>query len=94
MIRQETLLVTLVQLVDRLPLPSQAKVQGRGRPSVYSDRVFVKALVIMIVRHLRTVLELLAVLEQPTDEMETLSSLLCEQGHFLSRRTWERRIAS
>lgn len=92
MIRQETLLVMLVQLVDRLVPPSQAKVRGRGRPSVYSDRLFVKALVIMIVRHLRTVHELLAVLEQPTAEMQTLRVLLCEEGRFPSRRTWERRF--
>lgn len=92
MIRQETLLVTLVQLIDRLPATSQAKVRGRGRPSTYSDRLFLKALVIMIVRHLRTVHELLAVLEQPTAEMQTLRTLLCEQERFPSRRTWERRL--
>jgi Transposase DDE domain len=51
-----------------------------------------KALVIMIVRHLHTVHELLAVLEQPTLEMHTLGSLLIEQGQYPSRRTWERRL--
>jgi Transposase DDE domain len=92
MIRQDSLLVTLVRLVDRIPTPCQAKKRGRGRPTVYSDRLFLKALVIMIVRHLRTVHELLAVLEQPTTEMETLHSLLWEDARFPSRRTWERRL--
>jgi len=46
----------------------------------------------MIVRHLHTVHELLAVLAQPTVEMQQLRSLLNEQGRFPSRRTWERRL--
>jgi Transposase DDE domain len=92
MIRQDSLLVTLVQLIDRVPAPTQAKKRRRGRPIVYSEHLFLKALVIMIVRHLRTVHELLAVLHQPTVEMETLRSLLCEGESFPSRRTWERRL--
>ena len=92
MIRQASLLVTLVCLVDRIPSPCQAKKRGRGRPTFSSDRLFMKALVIMIVRHLRTVHELLAVLEQPTTEMQTLRWLLCEGACFPSRRTWERRF--
>jgi hypothetical protein len=39
-----------------------------------------KALVIMIVRHLRKVHELLTVSEQPTPEMQTLSALLTVNG--------------
>ncbi len=59
MIGQVPLLVMLVQLVDRLPpLPPPPK-RGRGRPKVYTDHLFLKALVIMIVRHLHTVHELL-----------------------------------
>jgi hypothetical protein len=92
MIRQDFLLVTLVQLVDQIPIPPQPKKRRRGRPPSYSDRLFLKALVIMIIRHLRTVHELLAVLAQPTAEMETLRCLLCEGGHFPTRRTWERRF--
>ncbi len=53
-----------------------------------------KALVIMIVRHLHTVHELLAVLAQPTPEMQVLRILLTEQGKFPARRTWERRLAA
>src|SRR2546423_9576817 len=92
MVPQDSLLVILVQLVDRLPMPSQPSKRGRGHPVVYTDRLFLKALVIMIVRHLHKVNELLSVLAQPTAEMVMLRALLHEQGRFPSRRTWERRL--
>lgn len=92
MIAQETLLVILVKLVDRIPMPPPPAQRGRGRPKVYSDRLFLKALVIMIVRHLHKVHELLMVLEEPTPEMQTLRALLTENGRYPSRRTWERRL--
>src|SRR5438270_6073732 len=92
MVSQDSLLVTLVQLVDRLPMPQLPTKRGRGHPKVYPDRLFLKALVIMIVRHLHTVHELLGVLAQPTAEMTVLRQLLTEQGFFPSRRTWERRL--
>ncbi len=57
MVSQDSLLVTLVKLVDRLPQPVLPMKQGRGHHKVYSDRLPLKALVIMIVRHLRTVHE-------------------------------------
>lgn len=66
MISQDSLLVTFVKLVDRLPMPIPPQKRGRGGPLVYPDRVFLKALVIMIVRHLHTVHELLSVLAQAT----------------------------
>ncbi len=47
-------LVTLVELVDRLPLAATTPT-ARGRPQVYSDRLVLKALVIMIVKRLPTV---------------------------------------
>lgn len=92
MILQEPLLVTLVRLVDRLPVPPPPPKRSRGRIPFYSDRLFLKALVIMIVRHLHRVHELLTVLEQPTAEMEALRSLLTQDGRYPSRRTWERRL--
>jgi hypothetical protein len=92
MVSQDTFLVTLVKLVDRLPMPASPAKRGRGHPKVYPDRLFLKALVVMIVRHLHTVHELLAVLAQPTAEMQHLRSLLNEQERFPSRRTWERRL--
>lgn len=90
MIPHDSVLVTFVKLVDCLPMPALPTKRGRGHPKVYSDRLFLKALVIMIVRHLHKVNELPSVLAQPTAEMATLRALLHEQGNFPSRRTWER----
>jgi hypothetical protein len=92
MIGQVSLLVMLVKLIDQMPLPSPPTKRGRGRPKVYTDRLFLKALVIMIGRHVHTVHELLTVLAQPTLEMQELRTLLTEQGTFPARRTWERRL--
>ena len=93
MIVQATLLVTLVLLVDRIPMPPQPPAKRkRGHPKVYSDRLFLKALVIMIVRHLHKVNELLTVLAQSTSEMQSLRCLLTENGRYPARRTWERRL--
>jgi hypothetical protein len=92
MVSQDSLLVTLVQLIDRLPMSMSPQKRGRGHPKVYTDRLFLKALVIMIIRHLHTVHELLSVLAQPTEEMRRLREGLCEQGRFPARRTWERRL--
>ena len=91
MIEQECVLVTLVQLVDRLP-KQPPRPRKRGRPCTYADQLFIKAVVIMIVRHLHTVHELLSVLAQPTAEMHALRQLLTVNGQFPSRRTWERRL--
>ena len=60
MILQESLLVSLVRLVDGIPTPTPRR--ARGRPAFYPDRLFLKALVIMIVRHLHKLHELLSVL--------------------------------
>src|SRR5437588_12057370 len=92
MVSQDSLLVTLVKLVDRVPMPAPPSKRGRGHPIVYTDRLFLKALVIMIVRHLHKVNELLSVLAQPTAEMAMVRALVHEQGSFPSRRTWERRL--
>jgi hypothetical protein len=84
-------LVALVALVDQIPLPPPQPPR-RGRRRIYSDRLFLKALVIMIVRRLPKVHLLLAVLDEPTPEMQHLRSLLTEQGRYPTRRTWERRL--
>jgi hypothetical protein len=94
MVGQPSLLVTLVLLVDRLPQPPPLRKRGPGRPKVYADPLVLKALVIMIIRHLHTVHELLAVLDQPTAEMHTLRALLTQAGRSPSRRTWDRRLAA
>jgi hypothetical protein len=92
MILEASLLVTLVKLVDRLPRPPSPAQRPRGRPRLYPDRLFLKALVIMILRHLHTPHELRSVLDQPTAEMHLLRSLLTVDGRPPSRWTWERRL--
>ena len=91
MIPQESMLVVLVKLLDRIPTPPVGPAQ-RGRPITYPEKLFLKALVIMIVKHLQRVHELLSVLQEPTFEMEQLRNLLTEHGRYPSRRTWERRL--
>lgn len=91
MIAPEPLLVTLIKLIDRIPTPPPEK-RRRGRPNFYADRRCLKALVMMIARHVHTIHELLSALEQPTPEMQALRALLTEQGRSPPRRTWERRL--
>jgi hypothetical protein len=90
MIPLESLLVTLVKLVDSIPVPPQPAKRPRGRPKVYSDRLFLKALIIMLVRHLHNVHALLAVLAEPTAEMVLLRALLTGNysGRCGSRHAW------
>jgi hypothetical protein len=58
----------------------------------YSDRLFLKALIIMIVKRLHKVHGLLAILDEPTPEMSSVRQLLEEDGRFPCRRTLERRL--
>ncbi len=92
MVPESSVLVALILLVDRLPEPPRRTPRRRGRPPTYSDRLFLKALVIMIVKHLAQVHTLLAMLDQPTPEMRRLRELLTEGGKYPTRRTWERRL--
>src|SRR4249919_30253 len=92
MVPDESVLVTLVRLIDRIPCPPSAP--RRGRPVIYSERLFLKALVIMVLKRLPSVHALLAVLDQPTPEMVRLRGLLTEDGRFPTRRTWDRRLAA
>lgn len=95
MIPDDTLLVSLIQLIDQIPLPPKPpQKRGRGRTQTYSNRLFLKALLIMIVRQLTKVNELVMVLQEPTAEMQRLRQLLCENEHYPSRRTFERRLAA
>jgi hypothetical protein len=74
------------------PEPTQRK---RGHPKIYPDRLFLKALVIMIIQRVHTPSGLLAILTQPTAEMQALRrELSLADGRFACRRTWERRLAS
>jgi hypothetical protein len=93
MVPETSPLVLLIALIDRIPLPPPPR-RGRGRPKVYPDRLFLKALVIMIVKRLPKVHSLLAVLDQPTPEMRRLRALLTEGDRFPTRRTFDRRLAA
>ena len=92
MIADGSLLVALLEVVARIPLPPPPP-QGRGRPVVYADRLFLQGLVIMIVRRLETVSLLVAVLHAPTEEMARVRALRAVDGRLPQRRTWERRLA-
>jgi len=91
MIPQESLLVVLVKMIDLIPTPPSGPAE-RGRPITYPEKLFLKALLIMIVKHLHKVHELLSVLNEPTFEIQQLRSLLTENGRYPTRRTWERRL--
>lgn len=65
MLSRGPLLVALVKLVDRLPVPEAPRKHARGCPKVYTDRVISKALV--IIRRLYSAYSLLAFLDQDTD---------------------------
>ena len=90
-IHDTPLLVRLMTLIDDIPLPSVAP-RGRGHPRVYEDRLFLKALVVMVVRRLPTVHGLLAVLAEP--EMAPVRATLTVGGRYPARRTWERRLGA
>jgi Transposase DDE domain len=93
MISSDSILVSLVRLVDAVPFPSPPSQRQRGRQPTYSDRLMVKALVIMIIRRLHTAWALLAFLQQGDPVVEQLRPLLTEHGRLPSRRTWDRRLA-
>jgi hypothetical protein len=94
MMLSDSLLVSLVKMIDRIPMPPPPPKRGRGRPVIYSDRLMLKALVIMIIRHLYTAWALLRFLDQAEPLVQQLRGLLTdERGRHPSRRTWERRLA-
>ena len=95
MVPQDSLLVVLVGLVDLIPVPPEPRERKRGRRKTYPDRLFWKALVIMIVRQVHTPSGFLAILGQTTPDMQVLrQALSLPDGRFPCRRTWERRLAA
>ncbi|MCI0564060.1 MAG: transposase [Nitrososphaera sp.] len=91
MIPQESMLIVLVKMIDRIPTPAIGPAKP-GRPRTYPEKLFLKALLIMIVKHLHKVHELLSVLNEPTLEIQQLRGLLTEHERYPTRRTWERRL--
>jgi hypothetical protein len=77
MITQDSVLVQLLRLVDRIATPPPPPCRPRGQPYFYSEKLFIKALVVMIVRHLYTVHELLVVLEEPTHKRCAWCGICC-----------------
>lgn len=76
-------------LLDRLALAQTPA--RRGRPVRYDERVFLKGVVLLVVRQLPSVQALLALLDEP--ELAALRAELVDaHGRFPSRRTWERRL--
>ena len=65
-----------------------------GRQEFYSDKLFVKALIVMIIRRLYTAYALLNFLEQADPVAQQVRLLLTEHGRFPTRRTWDRRFAT
>ncbi|WP_346925511.1 transposase [uncultured Arthrobacter sp.] len=95
MVPQDSLLVILVGLIDLIPEPPEPARRKRGRPKTYSERLFLKALVVMIIQQVHTPSGLLAILAQPTAEMQVLRrELSLPDGRLACRRTWERRLAA
>jgi len=94
MISGGSLLVSLVCLVEHLPVPPSPVRRKRGRPQTYADRLLMKALVVMIIRRLPTAWALRAFLHQEDPVVQQLRALLTEEGRFPTRRTWERRLAA
>ena len=90
MISATPLLSKLILLVDLIPQPPPPEKRKRGRPQTYNDTLFLKVLIIMIIKRLHKVGEVLAVLDQP--DMAHLRVLLTHNGRYPSRRTWERRL--
>jgi hypothetical protein len=90
MVADTAVLVALLGLVDCIPMPAEPA--RRGRRKFYPDRLFLKALVIMIVKRLPKVHSVLAVLAEPG--MVGVRALLTEDGRYPHRRTFERRLTA
>lgn len=95
MLHNQPPLVILLELVELFfaltPIPAPAA--HRGRPVVYSEAMIVKALVVMIVRNLKSPYALDIYLQTETESVWQLRLFLTTpEGHLPTRRTWERRL--
>jgi hypothetical protein len=92
MLAERRILVSLLSLVEHLPSPPLPQKHQRGRQDTYSDKLFIKALIVMIIRRLYSAYALLDFLAQPDPLAQAVRALLTQDGRFPSRRTWERRF--
>ena len=88
MLIRGSLLVSFLWLVEQLPTPPPPAKRQRGRQETYADKLFVKALIVMIIRRLYTAYALLSFLEQADPIAQQIRPLLTEHGRFPTRRTW------
>jgi len=92
MLTHGSLLVSLVWLVEQIPTPPSPAKRTRGRQETYSDKLFVKALIVMLIRRLSTAYAMRNLLAQAAPVAQPLRPLLTEHGRCPTRRTWERRV--
>jgi hypothetical protein len=92
MLTQGSILVSCLWLVEQIPTPPPPAKRQRGRQETSSDKLFVKALIVMILRRLSTAYAWLSFLEQAEPVVQQIRPLLTEHGRFPTRRTWERRL--
>lgn len=92
MVLSDSLLVSLIKMIDRLPIPPPPAKRPRGRPVTYPDRLLLTALGIMSIRRLSPAWALLRFLDQAEPLVPQGRCWLSDHGRFPSRRTWERRL--
>ena len=82
MLTHGSILVSLLWLVEQIPSPPLPVKRKRGRQEFYSDTLFVKALIVMIIRRLYTAYALLSFLEQADPVAYQIRPMLTEHGRF------------
>jgi hypothetical protein len=92
MLTHGSLLVSVLWLVEPLPTPPSPVKRQRGRQAFSSDKLFVKALIVMLIRRLSTAYALLSFLGQDDSVAQQIRPWLTEHGRLPTRRTWERRF--
>jgi len=92
MCTRDPLLWQLLSLIDFIPHPPPPSKRRRGCPVTYPDTLFLKILLLMVLRRFFKVHEVYAFLSQPSAEIDDLRALLFPDGKAPSRRTLERRM--
>jgi hypothetical protein len=92
MLTPGSILVSFLWLVEQSPTPPLPVKRPRGRQEFSADKLFVKALLVMMIRRLYTAYALLSFLEQDDPVAQQRRPLLTERGRCPTRRTWERRF--